>query len=192
MLQRHASGQGRRRCLNAVVLALAAASVGICFPSAGAVPPVSPPVFSNPLNITNPLFPFVPGGVKLFTGVSDRQPLAIVDLYLQGTRTFQANGVAVATRILQETEFENGALIEISRNFFAQADDGTVYYFGEVVDIYEGGSVVSHEGSWLVGGASEPGDPPDAGNATAPAGSEVRIVVGVADGGETTIPDVGD
>ena len=30
------------------------------------------------------------------------------------------------------------------------------------------------------------------GNTTAPANSEVRIVVGIADGGDTTIPDVGD
>jgi len=46
------------------------------------------------------------------------------------------------------------SLIEVSQNFFAQADDGTVYYFGELVDTYGGGSVVSHEGSWLLGGVS--------------------------------------
>ena len=37
-----------------------------------------------------------------------------------------------------------------------------------MVDIYENGTVVDHEGSWLVGGPTEPGDPPDAGNAAAP------------------------
>jgi hypothetical protein len=39
-------------------------------------------------------------------------------------------------------------LREVSLNYFAQTQDGTVCYFGEVVDIYEGGIVVSHEGSW--------------------------------------------
>ena len=29
-------------------------------------------------------------------------------------------------------------MANFSRNFFAQADDGTVYYFGEVVDDYDG------------------------------------------------------
>jgi hypothetical protein len=41
------------------------------------------------------------------------------------------------------------SLIEISRNFYAQTqDEGTVCYFGEDVDIYEGGVVVSNEGAW--------------------------------------------
>jgi hypothetical protein len=64
--------------------------------------------------------------------------------------------------------FENGELIEISDNYFAQADDGTVYYFGEVVDNYENGVIVDHGGSWLVGGPSLPSDPGDAGNDTDP------------------------
>ena len=50
-----------------------------------------------------------------------------------------------------ETEYEDGELLEISRNFIAQADDGTVCYFGEDVDIYEGGIVVSHDGEWRAG-----------------------------------------
>lgn len=43
-------------------------------------------------------------------------------------------------------------------NYFAQADDGTVWYFGEVVDEYEDGVVAAHGGSWLVGGPG-PDDP---------------------------------
>jgi hypothetical protein len=40
-------------------------------------------------------------------------------------------------------------LIEVSRNYFAQTqDDGTVCYFGEDVEIYEEGEVVSTDGSW--------------------------------------------
>ncbi|HET7039156.1 MAG TPA: hypothetical protein VFH97_04670, partial [Gemmatimonadales bacterium] len=57
----------------------------------------------------------------------------------------------VATRVLEERETEGGELVEVSRNFFAQAPDGTVCYFGEDVDIYEGGTVVSHEGEWRAG-----------------------------------------
>lgn len=128
-----------------------------------------PPTFSNPLDITNRFHPFRVGGTKLFTGRKGSKAAVAVDLYLEATRTFRLNGADVPTRILVEQAFEDGALVEISRNHFAQADDGTVYYFGEVVDIYEGGVVVNHEGSWLVGGPTEPGDPPDTGNAPAPA-----------------------
>ena len=132
-------------------------------------PPVDPPVFDNPLTFTNRFFPFRVNDVKVFAGKSDGAKTAVVDLYEADTRTFQLNGNPVQTRLLQETEFEDGVLSEISYNFFAQANDGTVYYFGEVVDIYEDGKVVDHEGSWLVGGATQPGDPAGTGNAPEPA-----------------------
>jgi hypothetical protein len=71
---------------------------------------------------------------------------------------------------VQETEFEGGRLSEISHNYRAQADDGTEYYFGESVDTYdETGAIVGHEGTWLVGGATLPDDPPTAIGVSAPA-----------------------
>jgi len=150
-------------------LLLAAACAGALLAPAGASPPVDPPVFTSPLEITNPFHPFTPGGVKLFTGVDEGEKIAIVDLYLAEMRTFRFGGVDIPTRILQETEFAEGRLVEISRNFFAQADDGTVYYFGEVVDDYEDGVIVGHGGSWLVGGPTDPSDPPETGTAKEPA-----------------------
>ena len=57
-----------------------------------------------------------------------------------------------------ETEFNDDVLVETTRNYFAQAPDGTVCYFGEDADIYENGMVVSHEGSWRAGeGGNLPG-----------------------------------
>jgi hypothetical protein len=57
----------------------------------------------------------------------------------------------VETRVVEEAEWEDGELVEISRNFFAQAPDGTVCYFGEEVDDYEEGEVVGHGGAWRAG-----------------------------------------
>src|SRR5882724_506035 len=130
--------------------------------------PAGPPVFSNPLDITNAYQPFQPGGVTIFSGHDGGDRTVIADLYLRETRTFMVSGVPVEARILQETEFGDGELSEISRNFFAQADDGSVYYFGEIVDEYEGGVVVGHDGSWLVGGATDPNDPGITADAPAP------------------------
>jgi hypothetical protein len=58
----------------------------------------------------------------------------------------------VTTRVVEEREEKKGQLLEVSRNFFA-IDKTTldVYYFGEDVDIYKKGKVVSHEGAWLAG-----------------------------------------
>ena len=58
----------------------------------------------------------------------------------------------VKTRVIEEREMKRGRLAEVSRNHFA-IDKTTrdVYYFGEEVDIYKGGKVVGHGGSWLSG-----------------------------------------
>jgi hypothetical protein len=56
------------------------------------------------------------------------------------------------TRVIQEREEADGELAEVSRNFFATClPSRDVYYFGEEVDIYEEGEIVSHEGAWLAG-----------------------------------------
>ena len=55
----------------------------------------------------------------------------------------------IETRVVEEREFENGELKEISRNFFATCTKtGNVFYFGEDVDDYEDGKIVRHSGAW--------------------------------------------
>jgi len=130
--------------------------------------PVGPPVFSDPLVFTNAFAPFQVGAVKVFSGKSDGEKTAVVDLFTADTRSFAWGGGSVECAVLQETEFSDGQTSEISLNYFAQSDDGTVWYFGEVVDIYENGVVVAHDGSWLVGGASLPSDPVDTATALEP------------------------
>ena len=127
------------------------------------------PVFSDPLAIDNPFHPFVVGRVKHFEIVQGHTDGEVLDTYLADTRNFSWNGTTVSCRVLQEEEIEDGVLHEVSRNFFAQADDGTVYYFGETVDVFDGNGGVTHPGSWLVGGPTDPNDPPDTATATAPA-----------------------
>ena len=54
----------------------------------------------------------------------------------------------VTTRVVEERELADGAVIEVSRNYYAVAADATVCYFGEAVDIYENGTIVAHDGAW--------------------------------------------
>src|SRR5258707_5961118 len=108
--------------------------VGISFNAARAEVPGGPPTFGNPLNINNPFFPFQPGGLKVFAGKDHGTKTAAIDNYLIVTRTFKLNGHNVSCRILVEEAYEDGELVERSSNYFAQADDGTDYYVGEVVN----------------------------------------------------------
>ena len=58
----------------------------------------------------------------------------------------------VETRVIEEREYKDGELDEISRNFFAMAEETRdVFYFGEDVDYYEDGEVVRHDGEWRAG-----------------------------------------
>jgi len=144
------------------------AAVGLVAVSIHADVPVGPPTFTDPLTIDNPYHPFVVGRMKFFEIRQGHTDGEVVDTYLPEVRVFDVDGTMVSTRALEEMELEDGELVEISHNYFAQADDGTVYYFGEVVDIYEDGMVVSHDGSWLVGGPTMPGDPADTADAEEP------------------------
>jgi hypothetical protein len=58
----------------------------------------------------------------------------------------------ITTRVVEEREEKDGKVAEISRNYYAiclNTDD--VFYFGEDVDVYSDGKVVSRAGSWLAG-----------------------------------------
>ena len=54
--------------------------------------------------------------------------------------------------MVEEKETANGQLGEVSRNYFAiSKKTSDAFYFGEDVEIYKNGQVVSHEGAWLSG-----------------------------------------
>jgi uncharacterized Fe-S cluster protein YjdI len=64
----------------------------------------------------------------------------------------------VEVTVTEVKEYEDGELVEATLDYYAQDADGTVYYLGERVDVYEEGTVIGHEGTWLAGeGANQPG-----------------------------------
>jgi hypothetical protein len=85
----------------------------------------------------------------VYQGTEQGQTIGLQITVLDQTETLYSGRRKVTTRVVEEVEWEdangNGVidqgdnLLEISRNFFAQIQDGTVCYFGEEVDIYEGG-----------------------------------------------------
>ncbi len=92
----------------------------------------------------NPYFVLEPGHAQVLEG--DGGQLVITVL----AETKVVDGVE--TRIVEERERDRGQLIEVSRNYFAiSRRTNSIYYFGEDVDIYSGGAVTSHDGSWLAG-----------------------------------------
>jgi len=110
----------------------------VCDPDAG---PFS-------LEIDNPFFPLVVGSESVLEGVDDEG----IEVRIVITVLDEMEEVAgVLTRVVEEDEFEDDERIETSRNFYAQAQDGTVCYFGEDVDNFEDGVIVDNDGTWRAG-----------------------------------------
>lgn len=92
----------------------------------------------------NPYFILEPGYTLVLEQGRERLTITV----LNDTRIIDG----VETRVVEERESRSGQLVEVSRNFFAiSRRTNDVYYFGEEVDIYKAGKIVSHEGAWLAG-----------------------------------------
>ena len=106
----------------------------------------------------NPYFVLEPGYSLTLEQGTERLRITVLD----ETRVIDG----VETRIVEERETKNDQLVEISRNYFSiSRRTRDVYYFGEDVDIYAAGKIVSHEGAWQAGmngarfGLMMPGSP---------------------------------
>jgi hypothetical protein len=115
------------------------------------------PVFSRPTEITHPLFPVARVAQSLQLGTVDGEPFRAEVTLLPGTRSIAWNGRQVATRIHQYVAYSGGRILEVALDWYAQADDGSVWYFGEDVLNYEDGVVADTHGTWLAGRDGPPG-----------------------------------
>ena len=97
---------------------------------------------------SNPFFVLEPGYQLAFEGEEDGEEAELTITVLDETRVVDGT----ETRMVEEREVEGGELVEVSRNYFAICEEtNSVFYFGEEVDMYEDGELVSHEGAWLAG-----------------------------------------
>ncbi|MEX0651654.1 MAG: hypothetical protein WD186_06455 [Actinomycetota bacterium] len=115
------------------------------------------PTFSNPTSITNPLFSRDTISQIIQLGAEGKDKLRFEITYLPDTKLIKWNGQRVETRVTHFVAYMNGRILEVATDFYAQADDGSVWYFGENVDNYENGVIVDHEGTWLAGKDGPPG-----------------------------------
>lgn len=103
----------------------------------------------------NPYFILEPGYKLILEGEDGKELVRLEITVLNETKMI--NGVR--TRVVEEFETADSEVVEISRNHFAICQEtNSVFYFGEDVDIYEDGEVVSHDGAWKAGeGGARPG-----------------------------------
>jgi len=100
--------------------------------------------FSNPLKIDNKYFPLKPGTTFVYQGTKEGEHAS--DKFIVTDRTKDVNGITA--RVVRDNAYENGILTEFTDDWFAQDDDGNVWYMGEFTTEVE---TNSNEGSWEAG-----------------------------------------
>jgi hypothetical protein len=93
---------------------------------------------------SNPYFNLTPGYTLHFANGRQTETLTV----LNETKIIDG----IQCRIVEDREFDNGRLVELTRDYYAiDSAANDVYYMGEDVDVYKDGKVVSHKGAWLSG-----------------------------------------
>ena len=111
------------------------------------------PPFSHPTEVTNPLFPIGELQSAVLNGTIDGKPFNTETTLLPYTRALEwPAGHQVETLVSQYAAFLDGRIQEVALDYYAQADDGSVWYFGEdVFDYNEDGLIAFTTDSWLTG-----------------------------------------
>jgi len=115
------------------------------------------PTFSNPTAVTNPLFPIAQLDQVIQLGEEAGAALRFEVTLLPETKMIEWNGQQIETLMSQFVAYEDGRVLEVAVDFFAQADDGAVWYFGEDVINYVDGVIDNTDGTWLAGKDGPPG-----------------------------------
>ena len=105
----------------------------------------------------NPYMSLRPGRQQVLEGEEDGTEIRAEVTMLHQLETIHfttAKGkpLTVVARVMEEREFEDGEIVEVSRNWVARCvQTSNIFYFGEEVDNYEDGVLVDHEGAWRAG-----------------------------------------
>jgi hypothetical protein len=119
-------------------------SATIALPLQAAIPTFSKSNFQNSLNIDNKYFPLNPGTTYVYKGTSEGEPTRDVFTVTDKVKVI----LGINTRVVHDDAYVKGEHEESTDDWFAQDDEGTVWYFGEfTTDLTTG----SNEGSWEAG-----------------------------------------
>jgi hypothetical protein len=110
-------------------------------------PNIDPADFSASTVITNQYFPLPTGKKYIYEGTTEEGDERVEEMRLNETVTI----LGVECVVDNFKAFIDDELVEEAWDWYAQANDGTVWYFGEAVDNYEDGVLDNHDGAWKAG-----------------------------------------
>jgi len=99
--------------------------------------------------IDNPWWPMKPGSRWVYRETdSEGANQKVVVTVTDRTKTI-ANGIEA--RVVRDVVAEDGEFVEVTDDWYAQDDDGNIWYLGEDTTEYENGKPVSQQGSFEAG-----------------------------------------
>jgi hypothetical protein len=122
---------------------------------------IDPARFST--TIDNRFMPMKPGTQMTYRGTDAEGTVSTITVTVTDRTKKIANGVTA--RVVRDTAIEGGQIVEDTFDWFAQDDNGNVWYFGEDTATFENGKKHSAEGSFEAGvdgaqgGVTMPADP---------------------------------
>ncbi len=108
-------------------------------------PVIVPAEFSTVIN--NQYFTLTPGKMMVFEAATPDGQERIEIQVMDETKEI----MGVKTIVYWDRVWLDGELIEDTKDYLAQDNEGNVWYFGEDVDNYEDGELKDHAGSWIAG-----------------------------------------
>ena len=137
-------------CLTSLGLVAFVASSG--FAADAYQPHIDPAEFQA--TVDNPYFPLVPGTTMKFV---EKDGVLVSDNIVEVTHDTKTI-LGVKCVVVHDTLTRDGAIQEETFDWYAQAKDGSVWYFGEDTKEFKPGAKPSTEGSWEAGvKGAEPG-----------------------------------
>lgn len=91
----------------------------------------------------NPYFPLVPGNIWVYEGEDETITVTVLD------ETKEILGIDAI--VVQDVAEEDGEIVESTSDWYAQDEDGNVWYMGELSLNYEEGVLTDIDGSWEAG-----------------------------------------
>jgi major membrane immunogen (membrane-anchored lipoprotein) len=142
----------RRPILILALISLLLVACGGDGNSAGSLPQGAEPVELNPddfvQQIDNPYWPMAPGSKWVLTqtdleGNKERIEITVTNR----KKTIQG----IEATVVRDVVSQDGALVEVTSDWFAQDKDGNLWYMGEDTTEYENGKPTTKAGSWEAG-----------------------------------------
>jgi hypothetical protein len=108
-------------------------------------PEVDPASFVDVID--NPYFPMLVGSEWIYEGESDGEAERVEIIVTDEPKTV----MGIAATVVRDSVYVEDELVEDTYDWFAQDQEGNVWYLGEDSTEYENGEAVSTEGSWEAG-----------------------------------------